>query len=119
MDRIAKKISARAGRKVHIRKKISGTADRPRLCVSKSNLRLYVQVINDVDGTTIASASTLEPSLKSLGPNIIGGEKLGEVMGQRLKEKGVTTVVFDRNGYKYHGVVKAIADAARKTGLEF
>lgn len=119
MDRVEQKKKMRLGRKVHIRKKVSGTAERPRLCVFKSNLRLYVQAIDDTAGKTLAAASTLEKDLKALRPNAAGGEKVGETIGARLKEQGVKSVVFDRNGYKYHGVVKAIAEAARKTGLEF
>jgi large subunit ribosomal protein L18 len=119
MNRIEKKIKAREGRKIHIRKRVIGSAARPRLCVYKSNMRLYVQAIDDATGCTLAAASTLESDLKDLKPNVAGGEKLGNVMGDRLKSKGITTVVFDRNGYKYHGVVKALADAVRKAGLEF
>ncbi|NIZ40238.1 50S ribosomal protein L18 [Entomospira nematocerorum] len=119
MNRIEKKLKARAGRKVHIRKRISGSTARPRLCIYKSNMRLYVQAIDDVSGHTLVAASTLEKDLKDVKPNVAGGEKLGAVMGERLKSKGITTVVFDRNGYKYHGVVKALADAVRKAGLEF
>jgi large subunit ribosomal protein L18 len=119
MNKIERKIKAREGRKVHIRKKVIGSAERPRLCVYKSNMRLYVQAIDDTKGHTIVAASTLEKELADVKPNVLGGEKLGALMGDRLKSKGISKVVFDRNGYKYHGVVKALADAVRKAGLEF
>lgn len=106
-------------RKVHIRKTIFGTAERPRMSVFRSNKNIYVQVIDDIQGTTLASASTMEQDLKSLKVNIESGAKIGETIGNRLKEKNIDTVVFDRNGYLYHGVVKAVADGARKTGIKF
>lgn len=89
------------------------------MTVFKSNIHMYVQVVDDSVGHTFASASTVEKSLKDLGRNIEGAGKLGEEIGKRLLEKGITTVVFDRNGYKYHGIVKAIADGARKAGIKF
>lgn len=109
----------RLKRKVHIRKNLHGTAARPRMTVTRSNCNLYVQVIDDEAGKTLASISTLEKDFAALKPNIEGAAKLGEAMGQRLKEKEITTVVFDRNGYLYHGVVKALADGARKAGIVF
>ncbi len=109
----------RLKRKIHIRKRLHGTADRPRMTVSRSNSNLYVQVINDDEGKTLASISTLEKEFASLKPTVANGEKIGEEMGKRLKEKKVTSVVFDRNGYLYHGVVKAIADGTRKAGIVF
>jgi len=109
----------RIKRKFHIRKRISGTAERPRMSVFRSNRSLYIQVIDDTVGKTIASASTLEKDLKDIKRNVEGAEKLGEIMGKRLLEKNITTVVFDRNGYLYHGVVKAMADGARKAGIQF
>lgn len=116
---LSDKIRKRAKRKVSVRKTISGTAEKPRMSVFKSNVHLYVQVIDDTAGHTLAYASTLEKSLKDIGHTIEGGGKLGEEIGKRLLEKGITTVVFDRNGYRYHGIVKAIADGARKAGLKF
>ena len=104
---------------MHIRKTLSGTPEKPRMTVFKSNKYLYVQVIDDVAGATLASASSLEESLKGLKRNRDGAAKLGEEIGKRLKEKKVSVVVFDRNGYKYHGIVKAIADGARKAGITF
>jgi large subunit ribosomal protein L18 len=109
----------RLKRKIHIRKRISGTVDKPRMSVFRSNRSLYVQVIDDKVGTTIASASTLEKELKAIKRTVDGAAQLGEIMGKRLLEKNITKVVFDRNGYLYHGVVKAIADGARKAGIQF
>jgi large subunit ribosomal protein L18 len=107
------------------RKRIAGTAERPRLRVFRSVAHIYAQVIDDMSGTTLASASSTEPSLKSVfdgktrGGNISGAQALGKAIADRLKEKGITRVVFDRGGYLYHGRIKAIADAAREAGLEF
>ncbi|MBP7262632.1 MAG: 50S ribosomal protein L18 [Spirochaetia bacterium] len=109
----------RGGRKVHVRQTIEGTAERPRMTVFKSNRYLYVQVIDDDKGSTLVAASTLEEAMKGVKATVEGGGKLGELVGTRLKEKNIDTVVFDRNGYKYHGVVKAIADATRKAGIKF
>jgi large subunit ribosomal protein L18 len=109
----------RLKRRVHIRKRISGTTERPRMTVTRSNRGIMVQIIDDVKGCTLASASTLEKDLRNLKANVAGAAQLGEVMGRRLLEKNIKTVVFDRNGYLYHGVVKALADGARKSGIEF
>jgi large subunit ribosomal protein L18 len=106
-------------RKIHIRKRISGTAQRPRMTVTKSNRRISVQVIDDTKGHTLASISTLEKELREIKTNVEGALKLGEVMGKRLLEKNIKTVVFDRNGYLYHGIIKAFADGSRKAGIEF
>ena len=109
----------RLKRKIHIRKNLSGTAERPRMTVSRSNCNLSVQVIDDDAAKTIAAVSTYEKDFSALKPNTETAKKIGEEIGRRLKEKKVTTVVFDRNGYLYHGVVKAIADGARSTGIDF
>ena len=109
----------RLHRKIHIRKTLRGTADRPRMTVTRSNKNISVQVINDDEGKTLASISTLEKEFASLKPNTEGAAKLGEALGARLKDAKITKVVFDRNGYLYHGVVKALADGARKAGIEF
>ena len=107
------------------RKRIMGTGERPRLAIFRSVGHIYAQVINDLDGQTIVSAASNEPKLKSVfdgkvrGGNAAGAEALGQVIADRLKEKGITRVVFDRGGNLYHGRVRAIADAARKAGLEF
>jgi large subunit ribosomal protein L18 len=109
----------RLHRKIHIRKSVYGTAERPRMTVTRSNKNLYVQVINDDEGKTLASISTMEKDFAALKPNLDGAAKLGEALGARLKDKQITTVVFDRNGYLYHGVVKALADGTRKAGIIF
>ncbi|HOX92568.1 MAG TPA: 50S ribosomal protein L18 [Spirochaetales bacterium] len=109
----------RSARKVHVRKYMAGTAERPRLTVFRSNKFLYAQVIDDAAGVTVASACTLEEALKGVKPTVEGGSKLGETLGKRLLEKNIGTVVFDRNGYQYHGVIKAIADGTRKAGIKF
>jgi large subunit ribosomal protein L18 len=89
------------------------------MTVYRSNKNLSLQVIDDTKGNTLVSASTLEKELKELKPTVEGGAKLGEIIGKRLLEKNISTVVFDRNGYLYHGVVKAMADGARKAGVKF
>jgi large subunit ribosomal protein L18 len=107
------------------RKRISGTAERPRLAVFRSISHIYAQVIDDRDGKTVASASSTEKALKATfsgkvrGGNLAGAEALGQVIAGRLKEKGISRVVFDRGGNLYHGRIRAVADAARKAGLEF
>ena len=107
------------------RKRISGTAERPRLAVFRSVSHIYAQVIDDATGKTVASASSTEKALKSTfagkvrGGNTAGAEALGQLIAGRLKEKGITQVVFDRGGNLYHGRIRAVADAARKAGLEF
>ena len=106
-------------RKVHIRKRISGTALKPRMTVFKSNRSLSIQIVDDTKGHTLASASTLEKELKTVKANMAGAAQLGELMGKRLIDKNIKTVVFDRNGYLYHGLVKAMADGARKAGIQF
>lgn len=116
---ISEKIRKRNKRKVHIRLSLRGTTERPRLTVFRSNKYLYMQVIDDSTGNTLASASTLEEELKNIKRNIEGAGKLGEELGKRLKEKNIMSVVFDRNGYFYHGIVKAMAEGARKSGIQF
>ena len=111
--------------KFRLRKRISGGQDRPRLTVYRSLVHIYVQVIDDMTGHTVASAATTEPALKAglkgqaRGGNKAGAELIGQTIAARLKDKGITRVVFDRNGYLYHGRVQAVAAAARKAGLEF
>ena len=111
--------------KLRLRKRIAGSEQRPRLTVFRSLAHIYVQVIDDMTGKTVASAATTEAGLKSnlngktRGSNKAGAEFIGQTLAQRLKEKGITKVVFDRNGYLYHGRIQAVADAARKAGLEF
>ncbi|MCH5292138.1 MAG: 50S ribosomal protein L18 [Treponema sp.] len=109
----------RLHRKIHIRKTVSGTPERPRMTITRSNRNLSVQVVDDTVGRTLASISTLEKEFSTIRPTVEGAAKLGEAFGERLKEKKIAKVVFDRNGYLYHGVVKAFADGARKAGIEF
>ena len=116
---LSDKLRKRGQRRLHVRKTLSGTPEKPRMTVYKSNKYLYVQVVDDVAGSTLASASSLEEALKGFKRSVDGAAKLGEEIGKRLKEKNVAVVVFDRNGYKYHGIVKAIADGARKAGIKF
>ncbi|PIE98381.1 MAG: 50S ribosomal protein L18 [Treponema sp.] len=106
-------------RKVHIRKKIHGTAKCPRMSVFRSNKNIYVQVIDDDASNTLASVSTLEKEFLSANVSVNTASKVGEEIGNRLKNKNIETVVFDRNGYLYHGVIKAVADGARKVGIKF
>ena len=107
------------------RKRITGTKQRPRLSVFRSVSHVYAQVINDMTGQTLVSASSVEPTLKSSfstgvrGSNKKGAEAIGKAIAERSIEKGVTRVVFDRSGFLYHGRIRAVADAARKAGLEF
>ena len=119
LRKMLEKDRKRFKRKVHIRKKISGTAERPRMTVTRSNRRISVQIIDDTRGHTLVSASTLEKDLRNIKANTAGAGQLGEEMGRRLLEKNIKTVVFDRNGYLYHGLIKALADGTRKAGIEF
>jgi large subunit ribosomal protein L18 len=117
MTKINDKTRKRMKRKASIRKRITGTAARPRLTVYKSNRFTYVQAIDDAAGATLASASNREKDHLDIGNKVASLAKLGELIGERLKAKSITAVVFDRNGYRYHGKVKAIADGARKAGI--
>jgi large subunit ribosomal protein L18 len=112
---------ARARRHFRVRKKIAGTTARPRLVVSRSTRHLFVQIVDDSIGQTIVSASTMEDALRkdSSSDKSAKAKILGKSIAERAKEKGITTVVFDRGGNKYHGRVAALADAARASGLEF
>jgi len=110
---------ARDRRHRRVRKKVRGTAARPRLAVFRSNKHIYAQVIDDVAGRTLASASTVESGATD-SPKTVGAAKgVGERLGERAKAAGVSSVVFDRGGFKYHGRVAAVADGARSAGLEF
>lgn len=119
LQKMLEKDRKRLRRKIHIRKRVSGTSERPRMTVTKSNRSISVQVIDDVKGHTLASASTLEKELKNIKVTVKGAGELGELFGKRLLEKNIKTVVFDRNGYLYHGIIKALADGSRKAGIEF
>lgn len=108
--------------KLRIRGSVAGTPERPRLTVYKSLKRIYVQAVDDTRGVTVASASSLEKELRGQlknGANIEAAKAVGARIAARLQEKGITAVVFDRNGYVYHGRVKALADSAREAGLQF
>ena len=105
-----------------IRKRISGTEERPRLAVFKSNQNIYAQIIDDVKGITLTASSTLDPELRKaleIGGNIEAAQKVGADIAARAKAKGITKVVYDRGGFNYHGKIKALADAARENGLDF
>lgn len=119
MKKLKQKKASRRRRKLHIRKSISGTAQRPRLSVYKSNKNIYVQAIDDDKGHTITSISSIESDYKDLEKNVENAKKLGNVLGERLMEKKVDTAVFDRNGYRFHGIVKGLADGAREAGVKF
>jgi large subunit ribosomal protein L18 len=114
------KNAVRKKRHGRVRTKLSGTEARPRLNVFRSSKHMYAQIIDDVNGVTIVSASTLdkELNLETTG-NAEAAAKIGELVAKKAVEKGITSVVFDRGGYLYHGRVKALADAARENGLEF
>ena len=109
----------RERRHLRVRRKISGTAERPRLCVYRSNSNLYVQIIDDVAGNTLVQASTLDKEVKTKHANKEAAKEVGKLVAKRAIEKNIKTVVFDRGGYIYHGVVKELAEAAREGGLEF
>ncbi len=122
MDSNQKKQAGIARRHRRVRGKVSGTPERPRLCVSRSNSNVYAQVIDDVSHTTICGVSTLGPDFKATGKSgatIDGAAALGSIVSKLAQEKGVTEVVFDRGGRLYHGRVKALAEAAREAGLKF
>ncbi len=112
------KVASRGRRHLRVRKKLSGTAARPRLVVSRSTRHVFVQVVDDVQGRTLASASTMEPDLRALDADKTAkAKKVGELVAARAKQAGVDAVVFDRGGNRYHGRVAAIADGAREGGL--
>ncbi|MCI8367128.1 MAG: 50S ribosomal protein L18 [Eggerthellaceae bacterium] len=122
MNKLQKKQAGLRRRHRRVRGKISGTAARPRLCVTRSNCNIYAQVIDDVTGKTLCAASTLGPEFKATGAKgstVEGAAALGTIIGNKAQEIGVTTIVFDRGGNLYHGRVKALADAAREAGLKF
>jgi large subunit ribosomal protein L18 len=114
-----KRSDGRTRRKLRIRKKISGTPEKPRLSVFRSLKHIYAQVIDDTTGKTLVSASTLEKDQGKGGRNRATAEVLGKRLAERAKAANIERVVFDRNGYIYHGIVKAFADAAREGGLRF
>ena len=109
----------RVRRHARVRRKISGTAECPRLCVFRSNSNLYAQVIDDVAGNTLAQASTLDKEIKVKHSNKEAAKEVGKLIAKRALEKKIENVVFDRGGYIYHGVIKELAEAAREGGLKF
>jgi large subunit ribosomal protein L18 len=118
-DSAKEKREARVRRHRRVRKKVRGTAERPRLAVFRSNKHISAQVIDDRSGRTLASASSVEADLRASGGNVATAEQVGERLAERARSAGVETVVFDRGGFMYHGRVAAVAEAARKGGLEF
>ena len=115
---VAKKVKRRTRIKKSIRKKVYGTSERPRLSVFRSNKTIYAQLINDEVGTTLASSSSLElTDVKKF--NLESSKEVGKLIAQKAKDKNIETVIFDRNGYLYHGNVKALAEGAREGGLKF
>jgi large subunit ribosomal protein L18 len=121
VQRDTRKHARRAKRRTRIRARLSGTAARPRLAVFKSLSHIYVQAIDDSQGATLAQASTLDKECTAgkSGGNLAAARAVGTLIATRLKEKGLEEVVFDRGGYRYHGRIKAVADAAREKGLRF
>jgi large subunit ribosomal protein L18 len=118
----AKRLSGRLRRKLRVRQKVRGTGERPRLTVYRSLRHIYVQVINDMTGQTLAAASTLSKELQGIlkaTGNAAAAKAVGELVAQKALEKGIKKVVFDRNGFLYHGRIKTLAEAARQKGLEF
>lgn len=111
--------AARVKRHFRVRNKISGTPERPRLCVYRSANNIYVQIIDDVAGKTLVAASSMEKDFGVYGGNKEGAKKVGELIAKKALEKGIENVVFDRGGYIYHGRVQALAEAARENGLKF
>ena len=109
----------RERRHIRVRRKISGTSECPRLCVYRSNKNLFVQIVDDVNQTTLVSASTLDKEVKTKHANKEAAKEVGALIAKRALEKDIKTVVYDRGGYIYHGVVKELADAAREAGLKF
>lgn len=109
----------RRRRHIRVRRKISGTAERPRLCIYRSNSNIYVQIIDDVTGKTLVQASTLDKEIKTKYANKEAAKEVGTLIAKRATDNKITEVVFDRGGYIYHGVVKELAEAARQGGLKF
>lgn len=119
MIKKADKKFERTRRHIRVRTKISGTAERPRLSVCKTNTNIYAQIIDDVAGVTLVQASTLDKSIKTKHSNIEAAKEVGTLIAKRAAEKNIKAVVYDRGGNVYHGVVKELADAAREGGLDF
>jgi len=119
---VISRAESRKRRQARVRRKVTGTADRPRLCVFRSSKHIYAQIIDDTQGVTVASASTRDKSVVdglAYTGNVEAAKAVGEKIAQNAQEKGIRNVVFDRNGFVYHGRVKTVADAAREAGLDF
>lgn len=119
MDRAKQRVEARGRVRARIRRKVTGTTERPRLAIFKSLKHIYAQVIDDANGRTLIAASTRDSDAGAKGANAAAAKAVGSLIARRAKEKGISRVVFDRGGYLYHGNVKALADAARENGLDF
>ncbi len=119
MDHARHRVEARGRIRERIRRKVTGTAERPRLAVFRSLKSIYAQVIDDSTGRTIVSASSLDKDAATKGANAAAAKAVGALIAKKAKDKGINRVVFDRGGYLYHGNIKALADAARENGLEF
>ncbi|MEZ4567219.1 MAG: 50S ribosomal protein L18 [Desulfobacterales bacterium] len=122
MDSANRRQALRLKRKKRIRKKITGTGDKPRMSVFRSAKHIYSQIIDDTKGITLATASTTEKEVKEKQPfenKTAAATYIGQLIAERAKEKGISSVVFDRNGFLYHGRIKAVSDGARKAGLDF
>lgn len=113
------KTASRERRHVRVRRKVTGTSQRPRLSVYRSEKNIYAQIIDDTKGITLVAASSLDKEFEGMGWNIEAAKKVGEAVAKKAKDAGIDKVVFDRGGYIYHGRVQALADAAREAGLEF
>lgn len=113
------KVAKRVARQKRVRAKVKGTTERPRLSVYKSLNNIYAQIIDDTNGTTVVAISTLSDEIKAKASNIEAAKEVGTAIAKKAIEKKIDTVVFDRNGYLYHGKVKALAEAAREAGLKF
>lgn len=119
MGRLTDKWHRHSLRKRRVRKKLAGTAVRPRLTLFRSNRNISVQAIDDVSGRTLASVSTLEKDLSDVKRSVEGAKIVGQKIAERLKDAKIDTVIFDRSGYRYHGIVEAVANGARESGLKF
>lgn len=122
MAGVISRAESRKRRQARVRRKVTGTADRPRLCVFRSSKHIYAQIIDDTQGVTVASASTRDKSVVdglAYTGNVEAAKAVGEKIARNAQEKGIRNVVFDRNGFVYHGRVKTVADAAREAGLDF
>lgn len=122
MTKVNVRLETRKKRQARVRKKVRGTVERPRLCVYRSSAHIYAQIIDDVNGTTLAAASTMSPSLKDALNGLKKAEAaklVGKTIAEEAKSKGLSKVVFDRNGFLYHGRVQALSEGAREAGLDF